>query len=418
MPPQTWASTEMVGRFPGYPRTLRIWILYKGDLHQVIKAPQLAPLSAASQRAMGRTRRRSGNEIVVAQLNTQERWEQLVDATSYGHLPRLGVVMKIRQPDSVTKFWNVSQWRLILKGKTGSAVTSFDYDAWEQWLRDQAEVERKRQERLQAERDEQEHLDAVRLGRLAELTAKVTAKRKHIWAIEHRFAGKAEILDKLKRELAHWELIKDVPLCLAEIGWCWESGKLWNYTRASPPHPTPPHPAPSLPIPTPSSSPPHPISPIPYPISHPIPSCALPIPTPPHPIPYPIPYSSRVHLRRHARPAQCALGAGASPRTSRAATRRPRQHQVAQQLAACAQAAPREALPPRGAALRDGGEGARRPPSRPPSRMPSRSPSRLLVPTSPLSGVPARGPARRTSPTSTSRASPAPSTTTASKLLR
>ena len=209
---------------------------------------------------MGRSRHgRSGNESVVGRLSARERWEQLVDATNYGHLQRLGVLMNILSPGK--QYWSVVEWRCKLKAVRGPAASRFDYDAWDSWLRAQAEVERQRQERLAAEREEQALVDAVRLGRLAELTAKVTAKRKRVWDIEHRYAGKAEILNTLKRELARWELIKDVPLCLAEIGWCWESGKLWKYDGASPPHPTPPRPVPPhphpLPIPTPSHIPSH-----------------------------------------------------------------------------------------------------------------------------------------------------------------
>ena len=181
---------------------------------------------------MGRSRHgRSGNEGVVGRLSARERWEQLVDATNYGHLQRLGVLLNILSPGK--QYWSVVEWRCKLKAVRGPAASRFDYVSWESWLRAQAEVERQRQERLAAEREEQAHLDAVRLGRLAELTTKVTAKRKRIWEIQRRYAGKEEILNKLQTELASWELLKDVPLCLAEIGWCWESGKLWNYSGAS-----------------------------------------------------------------------------------------------------------------------------------------------------------------------------------------
>ena len=138
--------------------------------------------------------------------------------------------MNIRQARNVTKFWHVSQWRLMLKGKTGSAVTSFDYDAWEQWLRDQAEVERQRQERLAADREKQAHVDHVRLERYEELKAKVTAKRQHIYRIQHRYASKEEVLQELQTELTSGELLKDVPICAAEISWCWASGALWKYS--------------------------------------------------------------------------------------------------------------------------------------------------------------------------------------------
>ena len=139
-----------------------------------------------------------------------------MDATNYGHLQRLGVLMNILSPGK--QYWSVVEWRCKLKAVRGPAASRFDYDAWDSWLRAQAEVERQRQERLAAEREEQALVDAVRLGRLAELTAKVTAKRKRVWDIEHRYAGKAEILNTLKRELAGWELLKDVVLAWPGAG--------------------------------------------------------------------------------------------------------------------------------------------------------------------------------------------------------
>ena len=110
---------------------------------------------------MGRSRHgRSGSESVVGRLSARERWEQLVDATNYGHLQRLGVLMNILSPGK--QYWSVVEWRCKLKAVRGPAASRFDYDAWDSWLRAQAEVERQRQERLAAERKERE---ARRRGR-------------------------------------------------------------------------------------------------------------------------------------------------------------------------------------------------------------------------------------------------------------
>ena len=62
-----------------------------------------------------------------------------MDATNYGHLQRLGVLMNILSPGK--QYWSVVEWRCKLKAVRGPAASRFDYDGWDSWLRAQAEVD-------------------------------------------------------------------------------------------------------------------------------------------------------------------------------------------------------------------------------------------------------------------------------------